>query len=386
MTREGTPRRRGSAAGEETPARRRALYASLTLVGALVLVAVALEGAARFVDPRHGFAAWYTQSMTYLIDDEVDWVSEPRRYEWTRVDETFFRGPAVARAKPPGAFRIVALGGSSTFEIGKADDETWPSLLRRRLDERGESMHPIEVMNAATPGYSTWQSSRLLEKRVLDWQPDLVLVYHLANDSVYFRHTDREAVIEGWRLNARANYIGPMAHQPYAPLAWLEWATPRMTDLLRMRWVRRQIRGTRADAHTFWIDRTLSGHVEDAGLGFYEANLEAMARVLGERQIPFVIITQVSLLRADNSPEERDKITYEYRGLTHERLIEAYRRAWALNRDIAARHDHVYLIPAHEHIPATLEFLSDGVHLTATGSEALADFVAEQLTAFGLVR
>lgn len=367
----------------ETPWRRRMVFIAVTLVTSVVLLAGAIEGIAHFVDTRHGFAAWYHRSISYLEDGEVDWVTEPRQYEWTRIDEFNFRGPEIAPTKHEGMFRIAALGGSSTFEIGKADDETWPSLLERRL--RADLGPHVEVLNAATPGYSTWQSSRLLRQRVLDWDPDLVLVYHLANDSLYFRHADRQAIIEGWELNARANYIGAIAHEPYPPVRLASMMLPRAVDLLRMLVLKQRIRSTRVTSHAFWVDPTLSGRVQDAGLRFYEENFEAMAEALRAPGTPLAIVTQVSLLRPDNNRQERDAIRYEYRGLTHERLLAAYQRAWALNREIAERHDHVFLIPAHEHIPATFEYLVDGVHLTPEGSRLLADFVAAQLMQHGLV-
>ena len=373
-----------SGSREEPTRLRRVVFIMLTFLVSVVVLIGAMEGAAHFVDRRHGFAAWHDRSISYVEDDEVDWVAERRQYAWTTIDRFHFRGPEVTPDKPEGVFRIAALGGSSTFEIGKTDDETWPSLLQERL--RATLGPHVEVFNAATPGYSTWQSSRLLQGRVLDWDPDLVLVYHLANDSVYFRHADRQAVIDGWKLNARANYIGAIAHEPYPPLAVPSTIAPRTVDFLRVQLVRRRIRGTRAESHAFWIDQTLSGRVEDAGIGFYEENLDAMVEALRQRGTPLAVISQVSLLRPDNSQLERDEISYEYRGLTHERLVSAYEMAWALNREIAERNDHVFLVPAHEHVPATFEFLSDGVHLTPKGSETLAGFVAEQLVQLGIVQ
>lgn len=44
-----------------------------------------------------------------------------------------FRGPVLARAKPAGALRVVAVGNSSTFGWGVNDDETYPAQLEHAL-------------------------------------------------------------------------------------------------------------------------------------------------------------------------------------------------------------------------------------------------------------
>ena len=95
-----------------------------------------------------------------------------------------FRGPETTWEKPPGVFRILCLGGSSTYGQGPTRDATnWPWRLQELLAERNAAgATRVEVINAGCPGWSTFESLINLELRGVDLEPDLVLVYHALND------------------------------------------------------------------------------------------------------------------------------------------------------------------------------------------------------------
>jgi lysophospholipase L1-like esterase len=272
---------------------------------------------------------------------------------------------------------VIVLGGSAAFDLWKQDGDTWPDQLERQLRESLPCR--IEVLNAGTPGYSTWQAARLLEKRLLSWHPDLVLVYELYNDSITFRHGDRQEIIEGWKLNGRANAIGWAAH-PNILLDGLGKIFPRTVDFLRLRLV--QFSGNRRlrENAQFWWDPSLSGRVQPAGLAFYQENLTHMARLLRERgNVPMGIVTQATLIRETNTDEERQRIHYLYRGLDHARLWAGYQAAWEINRKTARSEPNVFLIEAQKSVPASLDFFYDEVHLNGEGSRRLARVTAEGL-------
>jgi lysophospholipase L1-like esterase len=91
-----------------------------------------------------------------------------------------YRGEEVAVPKPRGVFRIAVLGGSTIYTV-EVDDyrESFPYQLQQELRRNRPA---IEVVNAGCPMYSSWESLMNLELRVLDLQPDLVMVYHGIND------------------------------------------------------------------------------------------------------------------------------------------------------------------------------------------------------------
>ncbi len=92
-----------------------------------------------------------------------------------------FRGREIELPKPAGRYRIVCLGGSTTYSDTVADDETYPVHLERALRERRPRID-LEVVNAGVPSYTTADSLANLAFRCLDFAPDAIVVYHAAND------------------------------------------------------------------------------------------------------------------------------------------------------------------------------------------------------------
>jgi lysophospholipase L1-like esterase len=73
------------------------------------------------------------------------------------------------------------LGGSSLWGFGARDDQTIPSLLARRLHERGVQ---VEVKNLSDLGYvSTQEVICLLRELQRGYRPDLVIFYDGVNDT-----------------------------------------------------------------------------------------------------------------------------------------------------------------------------------------------------------
>lgn len=104
------------------------------------------------------------------------WVREPDKH-----NSLGYRGEEVVVPKPDGVYRIVAIGGSTTYG-GGVDDyrQAYPYLLQQYLNERG--YENVEVVNAGVGGYRTWESLINLQFRVLDLEPDLIIIYHAIND------------------------------------------------------------------------------------------------------------------------------------------------------------------------------------------------------------
>ncbi|MCB9899231.1 MAG: hypothetical protein H6825_14595 [Planctomycetes bacterium] len=93
-----------------------------------------------------------------------------------------FRGKEFEHDKAKGTYRVVCMGGSSTYGHGPSSDETtWPAQLEKLLG----TMYPtvrFEVINAGVSGYNSYESLINLNIRLLDLDPDLALVYHSIND------------------------------------------------------------------------------------------------------------------------------------------------------------------------------------------------------------
>lgn len=93
-----------------------------------------------------------------------------------------YRNDEFTLEKPEGVFRIVTLGGSSTYDVRIPDNA---SMFTTRLQESlsdDYGFRNVEVINAGVPGYNSWEILVNLEFRVLDLDPDLVVIYEGTND------------------------------------------------------------------------------------------------------------------------------------------------------------------------------------------------------------
>jgi len=93
-----------------------------------------------------------------------------------------FRNREITIEKPEGTYRIVAVGGSTTYGFRVEPDESWSAQLETILHE-DYGVTQVEVINTGVMGYTTWNSLANLAFRVLDLSPDLVIVYHGTNDA-----------------------------------------------------------------------------------------------------------------------------------------------------------------------------------------------------------
>ena len=93
-----------------------------------------------------------------------------------------FRGDPIPLEKPNGEYRIVCLGGSTTYTSAvRAYRKSYPDQLQATLRARG---YPnVRVINAGLPGYTTWETLVLFEFRILDLDPDMIIIYHGVNDA-----------------------------------------------------------------------------------------------------------------------------------------------------------------------------------------------------------
>jgi lysophospholipase L1-like esterase len=118
-----------------------------------------------------------------------------------------FRGDEVAIPKPGGVFRIVAIGGSTTYTTFVNDyRQSYPYLLQEVL--RAKGFQSVEVVNAGVAGYASWESLMNLQFRVLDLEPDLILNYDSVND-VHPRIVFPYDLYRGDNTGGREAYTGP---------------------------------------------------------------------------------------------------------------------------------------------------------------------------------
>jgi lysophospholipase L1-like esterase len=108
------------------------------------------------------------------------------------TDANGLRPPHHGVDKPDGAFRIMAMGCSTTYGWGVADADSYPAQLERILVEQG---HDVQVINAGQPGYSTFQGMWLWDQALADYDPDLVLLGFVVQDAREVAYSDKSQAL-----------------------------------------------------------------------------------------------------------------------------------------------------------------------------------------------
>lgn len=104
-------------------------------------------------------------------------------YGWVHVGRQGFRGVRdVSLAPPPNTFRIITVGGSTTFDANTSGDScSWPARLEQILNKSGAPLH-FEVLNAGVPGFQVFDDLVRLESELYRYRPDLIVLYQGHND------------------------------------------------------------------------------------------------------------------------------------------------------------------------------------------------------------
>ena len=161
---------------------------------ALCLCAIALSAVEFYNFQKYGYAQ---ASEAFCIDFDVFWANRPnssycREYEnGKRVSYSYnaqgFRREntedQISLNKKDGCKRIIALGDSTTNGHGVAFEAIYAERLNQTFGDG------VEVFSAAVPGYSSVQCRIQFEKKILQYDPDLITVAVNYNDrrSIYTR-------------------------------------------------------------------------------------------------------------------------------------------------------------------------------------------------------
>ncbi|MFQ6099689.1 MAG: SGNH/GDSL hydrolase family protein [Anaerolineae bacterium] len=220
-----------------------------------------------------------------------------------------FRGPEISVQKPPGVFRIAALGDSMTDGFFVDNDATFPYLLQQNLEAGGWT---VEVVNAAHGGGTIDTQYAMLEAHVLPLDPDLVILTWTPNDiGDLMTGTPTQMPGQGFTSGPRAA-LGWLACHSAISEGLLDVYFRSLSD--KYRWLTRQSGEIILDDRRYQVpgstdfarnaQYTLAGDAEadgqilvepftpatEAAIQTYLEWLGRMERVLRERGIRFVFV------------------------------------------------------------------------------------------------
>jgi hypothetical protein len=98
-----------------------------------------------------------------------------------RINREGFRGPETPRERPPGVVRVAFIGDSETFAARLREPQILPGLVERELN-RAETATRYQTLNFGVPGYNTAQEQQVLQTRVLNFEPAVLVLFYVLND------------------------------------------------------------------------------------------------------------------------------------------------------------------------------------------------------------
>ncbi len=100
-----------------------------------------------------------------------------------QISSQGLRDREFSLAKPPGTYRIMMLGDSTTFGWGVGANETASKVLERELNTaKVPGYNRFEVLNTGVGNYDTVQEVTYYETRGRKFHPDLVVLVYFIND------------------------------------------------------------------------------------------------------------------------------------------------------------------------------------------------------------
>src|SRR5712692_7630396 len=105
---------------------------------------------------------------------------------YVRINSDGQRDREHSKAKPPDTVRIAVLGDSFAEAMHVPMEQTFWSLLERKLEECNAfpGKH-VEVMNFGVSGYGTAQELLTLRQKVWDYSPDIVTLTFTSYNDIY---------------------------------------------------------------------------------------------------------------------------------------------------------------------------------------------------------
>ena len=154
--------------------------ALLVLAGIILNSDVFAESASELVDNTTG---WILETTSFF-EVEVEHITRDHNEhpELYSMNSEGFRGSEFIKNKPDDTYRIIAVGGSTTFGSGVTNENTWPIILEKKLQNISEGKN-IEVINAGIAGMNSLEGSKLIKEKLIHFKPDLIIIFDGNNDT-----------------------------------------------------------------------------------------------------------------------------------------------------------------------------------------------------------
>jgi len=336
--------------------RRQSLGGMLASVGITLLLAMMI------------LPAVYIYLQQQSLDQHVFAPVKPEAHAFFQIE----KAPPLPEPLP-NAYRILVLGGSTTYGSRLERNEAYPAVLESLLREHYPD-RPIQVFNAGVPWHTTMHSLLRYVSRFSDWNPHVVIVLHAFND--IFQASEGR-LSSGTYRNDYGHFFGALGNRVNPD--------DRFSDLV----------GSALTKN--WLTRTLYSDFRDApeeqfrpkvdltrSLPTFRHNLQQITRRVTQDGARLVLATQPYLYHDDMTTEERDSLFYDYYYRDYavvpsiDEQVAAMDAYNATVRELAGDPD-IMLVDLEQYLPKSSEWMYDDVHYTAPGAATVARILFDRL-------
>jgi lysophospholipase L1-like esterase len=341
------------------------LLLALMTIGVVAVMLLVAEGAVRVRQAlKYGSAETVEDLYTVDKDSKLRVPIAGKSSGPITINRLGFRGPDIAAKKEAGTIRIAFLGASTTFCAEVSSNEaTWPHLVADALAAQVPGRR-LEYINGGVPGYVVRRSIENLAVRVAPLEPDVIVIYHAAND------LSRE-------LRQLAAKEGVIERASLAERSWLARQS-LLWDL-----VEKNVRILTSQAAA----RQNAGRLKVAPSQLGDAFRQDLIELVSEskKRAKLVAIATFAIQSRATQDEEQQRrgsaSAFVYMPfMTPKSLIDAYARYNDVIREVA-RDTGILLIEGESSIPGDPVHFADTVHFTDAGSERMARRVTAVLAA-----
>jgi len=330
------------------------LFRTTPMTSGKKLVLTAISGRDRFVRVKDGFM----QSHPYLLyTNRPGFASDGV----VQINSLGYRGREITLEKPPGTYRILALGGSTTLSWPyiKDPNRTWTAQVEAGLSRRFPG-RKFEVINAGLP-YGT--SAELLAGYMFRHRylkPDLVIIHEGGNDVSPLMFENYNPEYTHFRASGVSVFAGRLAR------LLLHSNVFRLLYSSFWKGVPSVYVSEPYDLGLIPPDLALKRVQETYPLGF-ERNIDLLVRTIKQDGARVLLVGFVAA-REENMAKNRPDLA----GLGKAIALGIDKDLRVLEQ-IGARYDVPYLSPAA--VEFKDEWFLDSCHLTPEGEKAKADWI-----------
>lgn len=338
---------------------------------ALLIFAIILEFGIRLVlFFTHPGNRTLTPDAYEEVDPNFGWGLKPNyqnvlfspdtgREELLIINSKGFRGKEFETEKKPGVSRIIAMGDSVTFGI-TPEACPYPAQLQELLDQKYPNQ--IEIINAGVEGYSSQYVLKRLQYDILQYQPDMIIVYAGWND---LYAVNPLSLMDSGQLTGLANFLNKFYLYKGSRKLIFQWLKPELASILNQN-------------HPEIKTENAYQNFEPAD---YRNNLEQIVATAKNSQIRVVLVNLASILSDQMTEMDLQKVHYPYftSGVKELKTLQA-----RYNQTIkeVAQKEQVPLIDLDQVLsqrPNKGELFFDTMHLYCAGQKVIAETVLNSL-------